>query len=363
MRDASVGNKRVAFLGHYVPDYRRTQALRGAVHAANVDLVELHDGSPSIIRRWTSLFRMLRKERPDLIVVPFPGASDVPLAAAWRLVHGTPVVFDCYVSLYDSSIRDRHRFRPWSRQGLALWLLDAAACRLSNVNLIDTMTHADYIEKLIRLPPGKFYVVPVGYGVELEANGAAGSQQQSPDVFFYGSYVPLQGTTVIAEALRQLEEAGDQLTSVLVGNGQTRAATEAVLAGMKKPPTLIDELPPSELYERMKRGGISLGIFGSSAKASNVVPNKVFDAAALGLPIITADTPAVREYFRPGKDLIVVPPADPASLAAAIRGLHADGDLRARLGRSARRRVVEVAGPDVIARRLALAIARARTGG
>jgi len=62
-----------------------------------------------------------------------------------------------------------------------------------------------------------------------------------------------------------------------------------------------------------------LGIFGTSAKAGRVIPNKVFQALACGAPVVTADTAAARELLRDGESALLVPPGDPEALAAAIR--------------------------------------------
>jgi glycosyltransferase involved in cell wall biosynthesis len=77
---------------------------------------------------------------------------------------------------------------------------------------------------------------------------------------------------------------------------------------------------------------VALGIFGTSSKAARVIPNKAFQALACGAPLVTADTPAARELLTDGKDALLVPPGEPAALAAALRRLAADDEFRTRLG-------------------------------
>jgi glycosyltransferase involved in cell wall biosynthesis len=62
-------------------------------------------------------------------------------------------------------------------------------------------------------------------------------------------------------------------------------------------------------------------------------------AMALGKPLVVNDAPGVRDYVRDGETGIVVPRDDPATLAAALRGLLSDEELRARLGAAAEREV------------------------
>jgi glycosyltransferase involved in cell wall biosynthesis len=82
------------------------------------------------------------------------------------------------------------------------------------------------------------------------------------------------------------------------------------------------------------------------------VPNKVYQAMAVGRPIVTADTPGAREVLTHERDALLVPAADPGALAAALRRLAGDPELRGRLGAAARERFLEVARPEVVARSL-----------
>ena len=80
---------------------------------------------------------------------------------------------------------------------------------------------------------------------------------------------------------------------------------------------------------------MALGVFGATDKAQRVIPNKVFEAVCVKLPLVTGDTPAVRRLFTDGENALLVPVADPEAIAAAIRRLRGDPGLRARLVASA----------------------------
>jgi len=64
-------------------------------------------------------------------------------------------------------------------------------------------------------------------------------------------------------------------------------------------------------------------------------PLKLFEAMAAGRPIVASDLPSVREVLEDGVHALLVPADDPHALAAAIRKLDSDEDLRKRLARAA----------------------------
>jgi glycosyltransferase involved in cell wall biosynthesis len=53
---------------------------------------------------------------------------------------------------------------------------------------------------------------------------------------------------------------------------------------------------------------VCLGIFGDTIKAQLVIPNKIFHYAAMAKPIITMDTPAIKELFTDQKDIALIEP-------------------------------------------------------
>jgi glycosyltransferase involved in cell wall biosynthesis len=55
--------------------------------------------------------------------------------------------------------------------------------------------------------------------------------------------------------------------------------------------------------------------------------------------------------LRDGEHALLVPPGDAPALAAALRRLAGDGDLRARLGTAARARYLELGAPAAVAAR------------
>ena len=131
--------------------------------------------------------------------------------------------------------------------------------------------------------------------------------------------------------------AGDTgLRFLLVGSGQTRAGIEVQARewGLDHV-EFRDWVATDELQGLIRSSDISLGIFGTSAKADRVVPHKVFDAAAAGAALVTADSTAARQLLTDRRNALLVPAGDEEALAGAIAELRGDPALRARLAEGA----------------------------
>ncbi len=108
-------------------------------------------------------------------------------------------------------------------------------------------------------------------------------------------------------------------------------------------------VPYEALGAEVSAAAICLGVFGASDKAARVVPNKVWQAMAAGRPVVTADTPAVREVLRDDESALLVPAGDAQALGSALARLASDPGLRSRLGSAARRVYLERGAPAATA--------------
>jgi colanic acid/amylovoran biosynthesis glycosyltransferase len=72
---------------------------------------------------------------------------------------------------------------------------------------------------------------------------------------------------------------------------------------------------------------------------SEGMPTVMLEAMACALPVVVTDVGGVSEAVTEGVEGIVVPPRDPAAMAAALERLRTDPALRRRMGAAGRRRV------------------------
>jgi glycosyltransferase involved in cell wall biosynthesis len=300
---------------------------------------------------WAGLAVAERGAGPaDVLVAGYPAQPDAPLAALVARRRGVPLVVDMMVSLADTLGGDRGRVGRLGATALAG--LDRLALRSADVVMADTAPGADWLAARFGVRRERVVVVPVG--AEPERFPAVPPPEGTPRVLFYGKLSPLHGLPVVLEAARR---PGVPPVRV-IGEGQLGPWLEAELR--RDRPSGLEHVPwvPYEhLGGELGRAAVALGIFGTSDKGRRVVPNKVWQAMAVGRPVVTADTPAAREVLADGRDALLVPAGDPDALAGALRRLAGDPALRARLGAAALARYLELGRPVAVAERLLTALA------
>jgi glycosyltransferase involved in cell wall biosynthesis len=259
-----------------------------------------------------------RRQPPDVVIVGFLGQFDVLLARL--LFPRTTIVLDMLVFGGDTA-RDRGAS---GKIVLALLdLLDRIAVRAATIVMVDT---DEQLRLLPRSGTNKGVVVPVGApDTWFRAGATAQRPRDRLCVVFFGLYTPLQGAPVIGSALGQLADRRD-IAVTMIGTGQDYAATRAAAAANDKV-SWVDWVDADDLATTVAAHHVCLGIFGTTAKAMRVVPNKVYQGAAAGCAIVTSDTSAQRAML--GDAAEFVPAGDAAALAGTLRAL-ADDPARVR---------------------------------
>src|SRR3954468_14670986 len=111
-------------------------------------------------------------------------------------------------------------------------------------------------------------------------------------------------------------------------------------------PEIADTIRQRGLTDRIdllgNRGDVpvvlaSADVFVLSSRSEGF-PVSILEAMAAGLPVVATDVGGVAESVVDGETGLLVPPGDPAGLAAALDRLLTDGALRLRLGAAGRER-------------------------
>jgi glycosyltransferase involved in cell wall biosynthesis len=367
---------KVCYWGTYDRDYPRNRILMDGLRRNGVEVRELHFPlwrspaekvrrarggwfHPLLLLRWAWAYvslsaRFLVSGRPDFLFVGYSGHFDV--FPAWWLsrVRRVPLVFDAFLSLYDSMVLDRGAMGRRSAKAKILAWVDRNSCRLADKVLLDTSAHVEFFCEQFGLPRSKFWVLPIGADDTVfkpaplrESNGHAYT------VLHFGRYIPLHGLETIVRAAAALETAGENYRFLLIGDGEGRQSIAELVKRLEvRSVEFMETQSPARIAEILKEADLSLGIFGTTGKASRVVPNKVYEAMAAGRPVITGDSPAAREFLEDGEDCLLCEVGSPQALATAIRRVRGDLTLSVKLAEGGRESFQKQASPTVIGRNL-----------
>jgi len=347
---------RICYFGTYEEDYPRNALLIAGLRESGAIVYECHEsiwrGKRDKSKAYRGLtafilvFRVLiayfrltiryfQLPNHDLVIVGYVGQLDMLLAWLLTRLRGFSLVFNPMLSLFDTFCADRALVPMQSFTGRILWQLDYWACQAADLILLDTQAHLDYFTQTFQLPPTKFRVVPIGADDRLFKPNevVTNSKKEFCEVLFVGKFIPLHGCKTIIQAAEELRDEPIHFTLIGLGQEQPeikRLVTEKHLKNV----TLIDWVAYEALPAQYAQADLCLGIFGETAKAQRVVPNKVYQALAMGKPVLTADTPALRAELALGKEIWVCKPADSLDLAAQIRKLANDSGLRQQLAQN-----------------------------
>ena len=183
---------RVLYFGTYDRTYPRNAQVISALRGAGVEVREQHRGVWERRHNWSvgvrQLLRIAEAERSlsrspdeksvDALIVGYPGHFDLP--AAKRAARGRPVVFNPLVSLHDTLVSDRGRFRRGSAGAGLVRLVDRRAFRRADVVVADTEAHAAFFREEFGLSPNRVEVCFVGAEDRLFRPGWQPTRRSTP---------------------------------------------------------------------------------------------------------------------------------------------------------------------------------------
>lgn len=338
----------ICYFGTYDPHYSRNAVLLRGLKENRVTVLECR----TVKTGFTKYIDLYRKHRAlrgnyDAMFVAFPGQQVMLLA---RFITRKPIVFDAFTSLYDSMVCDRRLVEQKSIRAWYYWALDYLSMHFANLVLFDTNEHIEYVSREFSVPRKKLKRIFVGSSPEIYSPRALRTATATFTVLFFGTFIPLHGVEYIIEAAKLLEEKSIMFR--IVGDGQEKEKIVRLTSALHvKNIEFSGNLKERELASLVADADVCLGIFGDTQKAQRVIPNKVYAYATMRKPIITGDTPAIRELFDE-RDMLLVPVADSKALAAGILKLKNNDVMRERFAENCHGKFLNYATPDILGRSL-----------
>jgi glycosyltransferase involved in cell wall biosynthesis len=183
----------------------------------------------------------------------------------------------------------------------------------------------------------RVHVVPNGCDVPLDRRFGGLAAERPPRVVYAGQLYLWKGIDVLVEAMALVPEARLVVLGGLDGERDLLRVRSLVAArGLSDRTEMVGTLPQAQVAAELARAAVVAVPFLRTAMTErHTSPLKAFEAMAAGRPIVASDLPSSREFLRHGENALLVPPGDPAALAAALRRLLGDPSLAEELARKA----------------------------
>lgn len=230
--------------------------------------------------------------------------------------------------------------KPWTRR---LWYPAsrlsqvALAARLSDAMIVINEADREYAIARGWKPPAA--VTVVGHGTspafqqEFDADAPRGA-----GLLFCGSWDHTKGVAYLADAMSRLRAAGRRYPLTVLGPG---LPPEAVLAAfppaVRESVTVLPRTTEDRVIAEYRRHDVL--IWPSTYEGFGLV---LIEAMSQRLPAVAAPAGCAPQVVRDGETGRLVPPRDPAAIAAAVAQLMDDAPLRRRIGDAARRAVLDL---------------------
>lgn len=311
----------ICYFGIYKPNYSRNKILLSGLKSSGVEILECRTDKKGIFKYFDLIKKhwQIRNDY-DVMFVAYPGFQPVILA---KFLTSKPIIFDAFVSLYDSMVLDRKSVSRNSLKAKYFWWLDKLSITAADLVLMDTNEHKKYLATEFSIKDSKIKRIFLGADTNIFFPRKNVVKNDKFKVLFYGTYIPLQGVEYIVRSAKILEQEKD-IEFELIGDGQEKNNILELAKELEiKNIDFKNNVSVNELAERISQADVCLGIFGNTEKARRVIPNKVYECVAMNRPVITADTQAVRELFS-DSELFLVDSSNPRKIADAIIKVKSD---------------------------------------
>ena len=287
------------------------------------------------------LAALFRRRRYQVIQVHNPPDFLVFAAIVPRLFEAR-VILDIH-DFAPELFATRYAGRPFSALGeRVVRVIERRAVGFANAVITAHETYRRELEER-GVPSEKITVVLNSLDERLLPEKARTIESRRFRIVYHGTITPHYGVELLIEAAALVAPDEPELLVEIYGEGdaleRVRSRTEEL--GVSESVYLSGRsLPHREVIERIRSASAGVICNLSTPWAKAVTPTKLFEYAALRVPIITADLPGIRENFSPD-EVLFFPAGDAAALAKAIRRVSADPAAAASRAEAAQRRYEE----------------------
>ena len=338
-------------VGRVYRGYRRKLYMRESIDGVDVHRTWVYAATGTGLRRiWnylsfalTSMIGLFRARRPDVVFVESPPLFlSIPGWIAARF-YRSALVFNV-ADLWPDSVRELGVMRDGFALRMAACLEAWSYRRADIVNAVTEGIAAVLQQKGV--PRSKIAFLPNGIDVDAfvpRSFDAALAKQldlgEKPIFIYAGTHGIAQGLHHVVDAAAEVR---DDAYVLFVGSGPTKPMlVERAKRADAINAVFVDAVALSAMPRYLSLAVASIVPLVRTPLMAGARPSKIFPALACGVPVLYCGEGESARLLASAGAGLVVPPEDPAGLAAAMRRLIADPELRNQMSLRARMLAVE----------------------
>ncbi len=316
--DKELVGKKVLFITTKNTDYLRNTQETDIISGSAEDITVLGSGDKSYVKRLIKVYFKLmtmRMKKFDTVFVGFSPQLIIPLFKF--KFRGKTVISDFFISVYDTMVNDRKKFKPRSFMGKICRWVDKKTIRGSDYTIVDTKADRDYFAEEFGLNPGKTDVLYLKADNDIYYPREKKKPEKLKDKFtvlYFGSILPLQGVEVITDAMDILKDRTDMQFIIIgpIGKNIRHIESENI--------KYINWLPQDKLAKYISYADLCLaGHFNKDIdKAKRTIAGKTYIYENMKKPMILGENSANHELFREDETHFFVEMGDAGKLADKI---------------------------------------------
>jgi glycosyltransferase involved in cell wall biosynthesis len=274
-----------------------------------------------------ALLKVLRAKRADLVHMHGYGATTFGRMCAWRL--GIPSILHEHAN---------HGDTPWFQK-----VADRMLAPHTDLAIAVSESTAEFTMRARQMPKERTKIVYLGAPLDefarqrspqeiADARAELGIAPETTAIGTVTRLMPAKGNRFLVDAAPQVLAAHPSARFFVIGEGELQRTLEDQARQLG----LGDRFVFTGFARDVARAlsALDIVVFPSLAEGT---PLTVFEALAMGKPIVATDADGLVDVLTNHIDAVIVPKANAAALAGAINGLLDSPELAGRLSAEARK--------------------------
>ena len=313
-------NKNIYIIGKEVTAYRTIHFLEAMLKDKNRIILNLFEIKFS--NRFTLRMKLLCERfiatynlrKADIVYVsPMCHNNMYEIKRAKSL--NKKIITEFYISYYDTLVNDRNIYKKEDKEAKEAYEFDRFALLNSDVVIFLNETEAKRYCSVVDIDISKINYLILPLSIDKKCSVKLKyfkKERKCLNICWWGTYIPLHGLDKIIKSMKLLREENFLCKLYIFGDSDEKAKEYIKLVEENNLDDIIEfnnefSFNNGKLNEFLtKNCDITLGTFGDSSKAKNVIANKIIDGIALKSPVITGYSAALKEYFQGEDDIFMI---------------------------------------------------------